>query len=112
MSDIRTSNPTPTMTIGTTPIALAAGITVEAVDQIGETAAREIEGAADALEERAGEIAAGLRKLAAAVREHSRDAAASVEEFCNRSTDVVATIRSLQERLDAGQEKRNGNTNA
>jgi hypothetical protein len=81
------------------PIALA-GITMKAVDQIGESAAVEIEEAAIQLETAAGEVAANLRKLATAVRAHSRIAGEHVEEFCNRSTTVIETIRTLQARLD------------
>jgi hypothetical protein len=61
------------------PIALA-GITVKAVDQIGESAAHEIEEAATQLEKAAGEVAGNLRRLATAVR-------------------VIETIRTLQQRL-------------
>jgi hypothetical protein len=89
------------------PLALA-GVTVQAVDQIGESAAHEIEQAAAAVEEGAAEIASRLRKLAAAVREHSKIAGEQVADFVNRSTSVIETIRALQERLDAGEPK-NGN---
>jgi predicted transcriptional regulator len=87
------------------PLALA-GVTVQAVDQIGESAAHEIELAAAAVEEGAAEIASRLRKLAAAVREHSRIAGEQVAEFVGRSTSVIETIRALQERLDAGEPKK------
>jgi hypothetical protein len=87
------------------PLALA-GVTVQAVDQIGESAAHEIEQAAAAVEEGAAEIASRLRKLAAAVREHSRIAGEQVAEFVGRSTSVIETIRALQERLDAGEPKK------
>ena len=83
------------------PIRLA-GITVKAVDRIGEAAAIEIEEAATALELAAGDIAGTLRELATAVREHSRIAGEHVEEFCNRSTTVIETVRTLQLRLDGG----------
>jgi predicted transcriptional regulator len=87
------------------PLALA-GVTVQAVDQIGESAAHEIEQAAAAVVERAAEIASKLRKLAAAVREHSKIAGEQVADFVNRSTNVIETIRALQERLDAGEPKK------
>jgi hypothetical protein len=90
------------------PIALA-GVTVQAVDQIGESAAAEIDQTAEALEEAASKIGTELRKLAAAVREHSRIAGEHVAEFVNRSTSVIETIRTLQERLDATGEPRKGN---
>jgi hypothetical protein len=93
------------------PLALA-GVTVQAVDQIGESAAHEIEQAAAAVEEAAGEIGTKLRKLAAAVREHSKIAGEQVAEFVNRSISVIETIRGLQERLDAGEPKKgNGAVN-
>jgi TPP-dependent pyruvate/acetoin dehydrogenase alpha subunit len=88
------------------PLALA-GVTVQAVDQIGESAAHEIEQAAAAVEEAAGEIGTKLRKLAAGVREHSKIAGEQVAEFVGRSTNVIETIRALQERLD-GPKKGNG----
>jgi NTP pyrophosphatase (non-canonical NTP hydrolase) len=87
------------------PLALA-GVTVQAVDQIGESAAHEIEEAAAAVELAAGEIGTKLRKLAAAVREHSKIAGEQVADFVNRSTNVIETIRALQERLDAGEPKK------
>jgi predicted transcriptional regulator len=87
------------------PLALA-GVTVQAVDQIGESAAHEIEQAAAAVELAAGEIGTKLRKLAAAVREHSKIAGEQVADFVNRSTNVIETIRALQERLDAGEPKK------
>jgi predicted transcriptional regulator len=94
------------------PLALA-GVTVQAVDQIGESAAHEIEEAAAAVELAAGEIGTKLRKLAAAVREHSRIAGEQVADFVNRSTNVIETIRALQERLDAGEPKKgNGSEGA
>jgi hypothetical protein len=94
------------------PLALA-GVTVQAVDQIGESAAHEIEQAAAAVEEGAAEIASRLRKLAAAVREHSKIAGEQVADFVNRSTNVIETIRALQERLDAGEPKKgNGSEGA
>jgi hypothetical protein len=94
------------------PLALA-GVTVQAVDQIGESAAAEIEEAAAAVELAAGEIGTKLRKLAAAVREHSRIAGEQVAEFVGRSTNVIETIRALQERLAASEPKKgNGSATA
>jgi hypothetical protein len=87
------------------PLALA-GVTVQAVDQIGESAAHEIEEAAAAVELAAGAIGKQLRELATAVREHSRIAGEQVAEFVGRSTSVIETIRALQERLDAGEPKK------
>jgi predicted transcriptional regulator len=93
------------------PLALA-GVTVQAVDQIGESAAVEIEQAASAVVDAADVVAGKLRKLAAAVREHSKIAGEQVADFVNRSTSVIETIRALQERLDAGEPKKgNGAVN-
>jgi hypothetical protein len=89
------------------PLALA-GVTVQAVDQIGAHAAHEIEDAADALEAKAAEIGERLRKLAAAMREHSRIASEHVGDFCTRATTVIGGMRELQERLDAAPKKGNG----
>jgi hypothetical protein len=36
------------------------------------------------------------------VRDHSRTAGEHVERFCKRSTDVVSTIRALQQHLEHG----------
>jgi hypothetical protein len=94
------------------PLALA-GVTVQAVDQIGESAAHEIEEAAAAVELAAGEIGTKLRKLAAAVREHSKIAGEQVADFVDRSTSVIETIRALQERLAASEPKKgNGSATA
>jgi predicted NBD/HSP70 family sugar kinase len=89
------------------PIALA-GITVQAVDQIGEAAAAEIEQAAESLERAAQEIGAKLRALSAAMRDHSKVAGGHVEEFCGKATALVEGVRAWQERLDGISEKGNG----
>lgn len=83
------------------PIALA-GMTVRAVDQIGEAAAAEIERAACELQDRAAEIALKLRELAAAMRERSRIAGERVAEFVDQFTIVVETVRILQSKLHGG----------
>jgi predicted transcriptional regulator len=98
-------NPTIPPPRASDPLALA-GVTVQAVDQIGESASHEIEEAAAAVELAAGEIGTKLRKLAAAVREHSKIAGEQVADFVDRSTNVIETIRALQERLDAGEPKK------
>jgi hypothetical protein len=93
-------------------LADSVAFTVKAVDKIGEAAAAEIEEAADTFEAEAREIAEGLRKFASAMREHSRLAAESVQGFCGRSTDVIATIRTLRERLDNLPAGKQGNGDA
>jgi hypothetical protein len=87
------------------PLALA-GVTVQAVDQIGAHAAHEIEEAAHQLQDEAAAIALKLRELANAMREHSRIASEHVEDFCGRATTVIEGVRALQERLDAGESKK------
>lgn len=98
-------NPKPAATSARDPIALA-GITVQAVDQIGDTAAAEIEAAAAAVERDATEItrsaieiAQGLRELAEMMRERSQIASGHVDDFCKRATSFVETMRGLQRRL-------------
>lgn len=81
------------------PIRLA-GITVKAVDRIGEAAAIEIEEAATALENAASQISTKLRSLAKAVRDHSQIAGEHVAGFCKQSTEVIETVRVLQLKLD------------
>jgi hypothetical protein len=94
------------------PLALA-GVTVQAVDQIGESAAHEIERAAQALQDGAFEIAENMRELATAMRKHSQIAGERVAEFVGRATGAIETIRALQERLDAGEPKKgNGSEGA
>jgi hypothetical protein len=94
------------------PLALA-GVTVQAVDQIGESAAHEIERAAQALQDGAFEIAENMRELATAMRKHSQIAGERVAEFVGRATGAIETIRALQERLDAGEPKKgNGSDGA
>lgn len=84
-----------------------ANCTIAAVDQIGEDSAAEIEKTADALIEGANEIAANLRQLATAIRDHSKTAHEHVTGFCNRATTVLTTVRDLQCQLTAnGQDAR------
>jgi hypothetical protein len=88
------------------PLALA-GVTVQAVDQIGESAAGEIERAAQALQDGAFEIAENMRELATAMRKHSQIAGERVAEFVGRATGAIEMARALQERLD-GPKQGNG----
>jgi hypothetical protein len=100
--------PAPSIPRARDPIALA-GVTVQAVDQIGESAAAEIDTTAEALEDAAIKIRNELRTLAAAVREHSRIAEEHVAEFVKRSVSVIEMTRALKERLDATGEPKKGN---
>jgi hypothetical protein len=88
------------------PLALA-GVTVQAVDQIGESAAHEIEQAAATVELAAGEIGRKLRELATAMRKHSQIAGERVAEFVGCATGAIEMARALQERLD-GPKQGNG----
>jgi hypothetical protein len=87
------------------PIKLA-GVTIEAVDQIGESCAAEIETAAQAVTDAADKVAGNLRDLAAAVREHTKIAGEHVGQFCGKATTVIEGLRALQQRLDAGEPKK------
>jgi hypothetical protein len=81
------------------PIALA-NVTVQAVDQIGDAAAKEIIATAEALQDGASKIALKLRDLAEAMRAHTRLASDHVAEFCNKATAAVEMVRELEQRLD------------
>jgi hypothetical protein len=101
------------MSIDKPEVMTLAGVTVQAVDQIGESAAHEIEAAAHQLQDEAAATALKLRELANAVRARSRIAGEHVAEFVGRLASVIETIRALQERLDAGEPKKgNGSEGA
>lgn len=74
-------------------------ITVRAVDQIGETAAADLERAADAHERKAKSDADKMRQLALTIRDQCKQASAHIEAFCQRSTDVMSTIKELSARV-------------
>jgi hypothetical protein len=80
------------------PIQLA-GVTVEAVDRIGVQAADEIDSAAQQVRDGAEEIARKLEYLANAIREHTKLASQSVAEYVTKTTEVMTTIRGLQDKL-------------
>lgn len=88
----------------TDPIQMA-GLTVRAVDQIGAAASEEIEKAAQELVAEAQKVADNLHELAAAIREHSRIAGEHVAAYCAHSTNVLETVRKLQEGLKAEKPK-------
>jgi hypothetical protein len=90
----------------TNPIRLAA-VTIEAVDQIGCAASGEIERAADDLIHGANEVADNLRKLATAIREHSKVAGVRVSDFCTKATEMMEGVRELQVTLAADHSKGN-----
>lgn len=71
-------------------------ITVEAVDKIGQATAAQIEHTAETIEAGAKELGDRLRKLAGAMREHTRLASQDVSEFCLKMASARATIRGLE----------------
>jgi hypothetical protein len=79
-----------------------ASATIEAVDRIGWAASVEVEKAADDIICGANEVADDLRKLATAIREHSKVASVHVSDFCNTATTVMESIRDLQHRFLGG----------
>lgn len=76
-------------------------ITVQAVGQIGSTAAADLEAAADAHERKAHADAEKLRALAATIREQCKTASAHIEAFCLRASDVMNTTKQLADRVAA-----------
>jgi methyl-accepting chemotaxis protein len=76
-----------------------ANVTIAAVDQIGEHAAKEIDEAAEALRKGAEEVANTLEELSAAIREHTIKASEQVAEFVKRSTHTLGIVRELQEKV-------------
>jgi hypothetical protein len=94
----------------TDPMRLAS-VTLKAVDQIGAGAGDEIDRAAAQIEAGAKEIADLLRELSAAVRDHCAIAAERVSAFCERSNEVLGTIRGLKDRISAQVEPADAKTN-
>jgi methyl-accepting chemotaxis protein len=84
----------------TNPLRLASA-TVQAVDQLGVATAAEIERTADDIMRGATEIAAKLRELANAIRQHTEIASEQVAGFCNRATSVFEGVVELQQKLAA-----------
>jgi hypothetical protein len=82
----------------TNPLRLASA-TVQAVDQLGVATAAEIERTADDIMRGATEIAAKLRELANAIRQHTEIASEQVAGFCNRATSVFEGVVELQQKL-------------
>jgi hypothetical protein len=76
------------------PLKLA-GVTIQAVDQIGERTAAEIERTAESIVAGADEVASNLYQLANAIRGHSKVASDHVEQFVSKTTEVLGTVREL-----------------
>jgi hypothetical protein len=90
--------------------ASLATITTRAVDQIGDSAASELERLADGIEAEAQEKAANLlrfakenadvlRRFAASWRTQTRAAAEDMTRFCAKSTDIFTSIEALEARV-------------
>lgn len=79
---------------------LIGKITVAAVDQIGATAAEEIEQAAAQVRDGAETVAACLEKLAQAIRGHSKIASEHTAAFIAKTTQVLETVRALDAKLE------------
>jgi methyl-accepting chemotaxis protein len=80
-------------------------ITVEAVDQIGDHAATEIEHTAKQIRDGADDVARRLEQLAEAIRSHSKIASEHTAAFVDKTTQVLETVRALDAKL---QKKENG----
>jgi hypothetical protein len=102
--NIQISRPSPYTPANANPLRLATA-TIDAVDRIGMEACGEIEKTADDIICGANEVADNLRKLATAIREHSKVASVQVTDFCNKATAVIEGVRDLQDRLLAGQQE-------
>ncbi len=81
-------------------VAARAALPVQAIDQIGTSAADEIERTADRLEQEAKDKADKLRLFASKIREQSRQAAEAMAAHCAQATDIFTTIQNLETRLD------------
>lgn len=76
-----------------------AEVTLKAVDQIGEAAAKEIEALAANILQDAEDLASQLTDLAGTMRQHTITAAGMVADFVKRSATTTSLIRDLEERL-------------
>lgn len=76
-----------------------AETTVAAVDYIGNTSAASIDSAADAIEQEGQKLGDRLRKLASAMREHTRIAAQEVSNFSLMVTTMGDTVRGLENQI-------------
>jgi hypothetical protein len=83
-----------------------AGVTVRAVDQVGENTAGEIEKTAEEVTAGAAEVADKLRELADVIRQHTEIASEHVEKFCTKATSVFECIVQLQGKLRVNALKR------
>lgn len=75
------------------------GLTVRAVEQIGISAAKQLEDAADQLETEAKVKGDHLRKFAEAIREQTRRASEDLGDFVQRMNDVFKTNENLSHRV-------------
>lgn len=75
------------------------GLTVRAVEQIGTSAAKQLEDAADQLEAEAKVKGDHLRAFADAIREQTRRASDDLSDFVQRMNDVFKTNENLSHRV-------------
>jgi DNA-directed RNA polymerase subunit F len=75
------------------------GLTVRAVEQIGISAAKQLEDAAEQLESEAKVKGDHLRKFAEAIREQTRRASEDLSDFVQRMNDVFKTNENLSHRV-------------
>ena len=80
--------------------AQIADVTIQAVDQIGDHAAKQIEKAAEDLIKNAEAVAHELKELAHAIREHTIKASEQVAVFTQKATHTVGVVKELQERIN------------
>lgn len=93
------------------PLRLA-GVTLKAVDEIGDRAAAEISEAAKTLRTGADMVASNLEQLADAILAHTKEAGSHVQEFLDHAEQVLTTVRALQARPANGAPPSDGNNQA
>jgi predicted nucleic acid-binding Zn-ribbon protein len=76
------------------------GLTVRAVEQIGNNAAKQLEDAAEQLEAEAKVKGDHLRAFANAIREQTMRASDDLSDFVRRMNDVFKTNENLSHRID------------
>jgi hypothetical protein len=96
--NVHSSGPTAYAPVQHDPLRLV-NATIQAVEKIGLSTSEEIDKTADELVRGANQVADELRRLASAVREHSKVAGDHVTEFCNKATTVLEVVRDLQDKV-------------
>lgn len=89
-----------TIAIGATTNQTAILHTIpQAVNQVSDETATQIEAVATQIMEDAQVVAAKIRELAAAIREHGRIATEKVTDHCTKTKHVLETVARLHEGL-------------